>query len=274
MSENLDLVRSICTAWERGEFRSTAWMHPDIEIVWAQPISPGPTKGVGEGAERFRDFLGTLEAVSFATEEIRVIDHERVLVLGHYRGRGKASGLDIGKISREAALFHVEGGKVTRLVTYWNRDRAFADLGLKDQAMPEESTTPDLEEIWRKSIEAANRGDIDAVSSTFRPDAVWDASALGLGTYQGRAAIRARLEEWMGSFEGYEIVGEEFRDLGNGVTLTVAFQKGHPLGSTGFVELRYAAISIWADGLIERAATYTDIDEARAAAERLAQERG
>ena len=123
MSENLDLVRSICTAWERGEFRSTAWMHPDIEIVWAQPISPGPTKGVGEGAERFRDFLGTLEAVSFATEEIRVIDHERVLVLGHYRGRGKASGLDIGKISREAALFHVEGGKVTRLVTYWNRDR-------------------------------------------------------------------------------------------------------------------------------------------------------
>ena len=132
MSENLDLVRSICTAWERGEFRSTAWMHPDIEIVWAQPISPGPTKGVGEGAERFRDFLGTLEAVSFATEEIRVIDHERVLVLGHYRGRGKASGLDIGKISREAALFHVEGGKVTRLVTYWNRDRALVDLGLEE----------------------------------------------------------------------------------------------------------------------------------------------
>ena len=140
--------------------------------------------------------------------------------------------------------------------------------------MPEEPTTPDLEEIWRRSIEAANRGDIDAVSSAFRPDAVWDASALGLGTYQGRAAIRARLEEWMGSFEGYEIVGEEFRDLGNGVTLTVAFQKGHPLGSTGFVELRYAAISIWADGLIERAATYTDIDDARAAAEQLAKERG
>ena len=140
--------------------------------------------------------------------------------------------------------------------------------------MSEESTTPDLEEITRKNIEAANRGDLDGILSLLRPDAVWDASALRLGTYQGRAAIRALFEQWMGSFEGYEVVGEEFCDLGNGVVLSVSLQKGRPLGSIGFVQLRYAAISIWADGLIERAATYTDIDDARAAAEQLAKERG
>ncbi len=36
----------------------------------------------------------------------------------------------------------------------------------------------------------------------------------------------------------------------------------------------YAAVSVWADGLAMRVTNHTDIDEARAAAERLAEERG
>jgi len=50
--------------------------------------------------------------------------------------------------------------------------------------------------------------------------------------------------------------------------------RGRLAGSSGSVELRYAGVSTWADGLIERVTTYLDINEARAAAERLAEERG
>jgi len=49
---------------------------------------------------------------------------------------------------------------------------------------------------------------------------------------------------------------------------------GQPFGSSGHVQLCYAAITEWASSVIARVTNYTDIDEARAAAERLAQERG
>jgi len=66
---------------------------------------------------------------------------------------------------------------------------------------------------------------------------------------------------------------KQWLDLGNGVTLEVNVQKGRPLGSTGEVHLRYAGVAVWVDARVKRFTAYTDIDEARAAAERLAAER-
>ena len=45
-------------------------------------------------------------------------------------------------------------------------------------------------------------------------------------------------------------------------------------GTTAWVQEALPVVSIWADGLIQRLRTDSDLDEARAAAERLAKERG
>jgi ketosteroid isomerase-like protein len=142
--------------------------------------------------------------------------------------------------------------------------------------MSEESTTPDLEELARQARDAVSRRDFDAVVVIFAPDAVFDTAAAGGlgGVHEGREAIRDFLEDWIGSFEDFEEVVEEFGDLGNGVTFGVVLQRGRPKGTSGFVEWRFGAVAIWRDGLIERFANYADLDEARAAAERLARERG
>jgi hypothetical protein len=75
-------------------------------------------------------------------------------------------------------------------------------------------------------------------------------------------------------FDDVELVWDELRDLGNGVTLTVHLSRGRPRGSSGFLESRFAVVNTWANGLIDRVTYYIDIDEARAAAEWLAEERG
>jgi ketosteroid isomerase-like protein len=136
--------------------------------------------------------------------------------------------------------------------------------------MPEESTI----ELTRRSLEAWNSRDFDGAMVMFSPNPVWDATGIGLGVYEGHAAIREYLVEWTGLLDELHFELEEIVDLGHGIIFGVAFTTGRMKGSSGELDLRWAAIADWADDLLKRVAAYTDIDEARAAAERLAQERG
>jgi ketosteroid isomerase-like protein len=133
-SANLDLVRSIYADWERGDFSSAEWAHPEIEYVWADGPSPGTWTGLAGLAEGWRGFVSAWGQFRLAADDYRELDGDRVLVLNHYSGgRGKTSGVELGQMRTEvAALFHLTNGKVTRLVLYFDRDRALADLGLRE----------------------------------------------------------------------------------------------------------------------------------------------
>lgn len=130
--QNLQLVRSIYAAWARGDFSSVEWAHPEIEFVRADTPAAGSWSGLAGMAEGWRDYLSSWEELRTVVDEYRELDEGRVLVLYAFRGRGKTSGLEVGQMrGKGAGLFDVRDGKVTRLVLYWNRDRAFADLGLE-----------------------------------------------------------------------------------------------------------------------------------------------
>ncbi|MDQ6811783.1 MAG: nuclear transport factor 2 family protein [Actinomycetota bacterium] len=144
-SANVNLVRSIYADWERGDFSSVEWAHPEVEFAFPDGPSPGSLTGVAEMAESYREFLGAWKEHRVQAEEYRELDDERVLVLNRSRGRGKTSGLDLAQMRAEGAnLFHIRDGKVTRLVLYFNRERAFAGLGLAPQGdvtdPPQEAT--------------------------------------------------------------------------------------------------------------------------------------
>ena len=144
--------------------------------------------------------------------------------------------------------------------------------------MPDESVTRDPVELTRERWEAASRGDFDlqGFANDYSVDAVMDTAGYGMGTFQGREAIRGFLTDWIGSFDDLTMEADEIVALGNGVVLTVYHQNGRPLGATNYVQVRSAMVAVWVDGLCASVTIYpeSDIDEARAAAERLAKERG
>ena len=130
MSANLELVRSIYAPFERGDFSSTDWAHPEIEFVMADGPEPGRWAGVGGMARAWREVLSAWQDARLQVEEYRELDDERVLVLIVFIARGRTSGLDLGTTPLKAAnLVHVRGGKVTRLAIYNDRGRALAELG-------------------------------------------------------------------------------------------------------------------------------------------------
>jgi ketosteroid isomerase-like protein len=131
--ENVEVVRSIFAAWERGDFSSAEWAHPEVEFVVVDGPTPSSSTGVAAMAATWRGYLSTFEELRVEADECRALDDERVLVLVHFRGRGKTSGMEVADTHMKGAnVFHVRDGKVTRFVLYWDRERAFADFGLEE----------------------------------------------------------------------------------------------------------------------------------------------
>jgi ketosteroid isomerase-like protein len=136
-SANLELVRSIYAAFERGDFNSAKWAHPEIEFEIVDGPDPGSWTGIDAMAEAWRDTVFSVwRDARLEVNEYRELDHERVLVLLIFHGRGKASGLEVGgqMATKAANLLQIRNGKVTRLAIINDRERALADLGLAPEA--------------------------------------------------------------------------------------------------------------------------------------------
>jgi ketosteroid isomerase-like protein len=131
VSSNLDLVRSIYADWERGDWSSAGWAHPEIEFVVAGGPAPGSSIGVAGMAKAWGETLSAFRDFRARAEEYHELDDGRVLVLHEWSGRGRTSALSVDRMkAKSATLFHIREGKVTKLIAAWDRDRALAELGL------------------------------------------------------------------------------------------------------------------------------------------------
>jgi hypothetical protein len=69
MSVNVDLVRSIYAAWERGGLSMADWAHPEIEFVRADGPALGSGRGLADLEKVGRDFLDAFEDYRYVVDE-------------------------------------------------------------------------------------------------------------------------------------------------------------------------------------------------------------
>jgi ketosteroid isomerase-like protein len=125
--ENVEIVKAIFAAWERGDFSSVAWADPEIEYE-----RPGPMGGVARGVEEMgRAFGEWLQAFSNFSVEVREFRDagDKVVVTQVFRGEGRGSGIPIDEIPG-AAVLTLRNGKVVRIVGYTDPDKALGDVGI------------------------------------------------------------------------------------------------------------------------------------------------
>ncbi|HME05341.1 MAG TPA: nuclear transport factor 2 family protein [Solirubrobacteraceae bacterium] len=139
--------------------------------------------------------------------------------------------------------------------------------------MSDQPAPADPVELVIAALRALERRDFDAVMSFMAPDVVLDSSSIGLGTYEGAEAFRHFFEGWLDPYDEWTVEIEEIADLGDGTVFALLLQRARLAGSDAEIQLRYAQLSEWVGDVSVRSTFWTDIDEGRAAAERLAAER-
>jgi ketosteroid isomerase-like protein len=126
---NVEIVRKIYGAWERGDFSSTDWADPEIEFT-----IPGPDlevhRGIDSMGRAWADWLGVFDELSIRGESFHD-GGDKVVVEQVFRGKGKGSGIPIDEI-RGAVVCTMRNGKVTRFEGHTTLEAALASAGLAD----------------------------------------------------------------------------------------------------------------------------------------------
>ena len=125
-------------------------------------------------------------------------------------------------------------------------------------------------ELTRRSFEAFNRGDIDAVLERLAPDVeiYADPGLPNSGNFHGHEGALLWFERWLEAWETFTIEPEEIIPVGDELVVCV-LQRGRGRGSGVEVSMRIAYVMTIRDGKTTRLHLYPDKDKALEVAQRL-----
>ena len=129
--ENVEVVRRAFAEPERGNFWVPEFFHPNVRVVWLDPLAAGKreTEGLDGLSQGIKGWVTSFDNVT--TEAERIIDAgDQVAVIAAWHGRGKTSGVDVEW--RYGAVWTLRNGKVISLVSYSEPAEALKAVGLEE----------------------------------------------------------------------------------------------------------------------------------------------
>ena len=131
--ENVEIVQRAFEAFRRRDDEAIfALYDADVEIdsdAGGEGLGETAVHGVAGVQGWLRDWLGIFESMEVSVEEwIDAGDH--VIAIMHVSGRGRQSGVPVE--NREAHVWTVRSGKMTRLRIYPSRAQALEAVGLPE----------------------------------------------------------------------------------------------------------------------------------------------
>jgi len=131
--DNVEIVRRTYPAFNRRDIPAFLdSLDPGVEWI---PIMAALEERVYRGHDGVRQWLDDLSAdwelFEVHTEEFKDLG-ERVLVLGHWRARGRASGVELEN-QPATWLTELRNGKIVRMQTYSDRREALEAAGVSER---------------------------------------------------------------------------------------------------------------------------------------------
>jgi ketosteroid isomerase-like protein len=129
--ENLEVVEHLFRAFNRRNMPAfLELLAPDVEWVPILAILEGRVyRGHGDVQQWVEDLAVDWEFFEVHYEELRDLG-DRVLIFGHWRARGRASGVESEQPG--TWLCEIKGGKVVQLQTFTDRTDALEAVGLEE----------------------------------------------------------------------------------------------------------------------------------------------
>jgi uncharacterized protein len=132
--ENVEIVRGVYDAWQRGDFEAALEpFHEDVEWFGPPDISRAGGGGVERGHEGVRRsvgrWMGTWVAHRFELRELIDFGAE-VLAEGWQQGRGRGSGVEVSE--EIFSVWTLQAGKIVRQRMFRDRAQALAAAGLRE----------------------------------------------------------------------------------------------------------------------------------------------